>query len=88
MARGQKAMAQIVKIIPEVDEAALKYADIRDERMALTKQEVEAREELLRIATEHKITDTYKSDEADLEVIVSSKQKVKVKRAKDGDGEE
>lgn len=71
------------KKIPAVEKAALKYRGIRDERMQLTKEEVEARNGLVAAMTEAEIT-VYKFDDAEgeeLTVELDTTTKVKVKKA-------
>jgi len=72
--------------IPALDEAAEKYVGIRDDRMRLTKAEAKAIDELLDLLREHGLA----SYEFDGNVVeISHKDKVKVRRKKEGgdDGE-
>lgn len=66
---------------PDIETAAEAYAEVRDERMALTKKEVAAREVLRAKMKEHGLT-LYECDAEDLtvELIPSEGEKVKVKR--------
>lgn len=76
------------KRIKAVSDAAEQYADIRDERMELTRKEAEAQDELLGIMTKKEI-DHYVDEDLGLEVsIVAEKLKAKVKRRKDPGDEE
>ena len=63
--------------IQEIDDAAAAFVDVRDNRMALTREEVEASEKLLEVMRKHKLT-TYSYDGKT--VSITSQQKVKVKR--------
>lgn len=66
--------------IEAVRDAALKYVDIRDRRMALTKEEVEAKQDLLDVMHEHKVK-RYHDSEAELlcEIVKDTKENVKVR---------
>ena len=65
--------------IPAIDQAAEEYADIRDSRMELTKEEVELQEKLKELMEKHKLT-SYEYD-GNL-VTISADTKVKVKKKK------
>lgn len=69
----------------KVEAAAEAYVEVRDERMALTKKEVEARDKLLAAMEEAKLTE-YVDEAADppltVEVVEGAK-KVKVRRETD-----
>lgn len=74
--------------IPDVTDAALVYADIRDRRMDLTKKETEARGKLLEAMHAHKL-DSYEDDESCVSVeVVKSAEKVKVRLGADQDDED
>lgn len=80
------------KSITEVDTAAEAYVEARDERMALTEKEVEAKGNLLRVMEKHDLT-TYRDESADpplLVIVVPGESKVKVRREAEDDeaGEE
>lgn len=68
--------------IPEVSAAAELYAGIRDDRIAKTREEVEAREQLITLMHQHNLT-TYTV--GNLTATLESKEKVKVKIADDDD---
>lgn len=71
----------------KVATAAEKYVEIRDERMALTRREVEARDALLSAMREAGLS-TYVDEDADPQlevVIVPGEEKVKVRRLSDED---
>src|SRR5579863_2384674 len=72
--------------IKELDDAALEYAEIRDERQALTRQEVAAKDKLLGLMHKLKKSD-YIAPGGAIEIhVVIEKEKVKVKIKKvDGD---
>jgi hypothetical protein len=75
------------KKIPAIEKAASKYRAIRDERMALTKEEVQARNNLVDAMTDNEV-DVYKFDDAEgeeLTVELDTTTKVKVKKAADRD---
>ena len=69
--------------IEELESAAEEYADVRDRRMALTKEEVRLQGELLTTMKKYDKT-SYVHDGYDLK-LVAEKEKVKVKIAKDKD---
>jgi hypothetical protein len=69
--------------IAELEVAAEEYADVRDRRMELTKEEVSTQGELLRLMKKHGKT-TYHHEGYDLK-IVAEKEKVRVRIHKDKD---
>jgi len=72
--------------IKEIDRAAEAYVSVRDERMGLTKKEVEARDALMAAMDKYKKTE-YRDDDAvpPLYVeITEGETKVKVSKVKDG----
>ncbi len=66
------------EVFPEVTEAAEKYVKVRDERMALTKKEVDLRDSLGALMEEHKLEE-YHDDELTVTLTTNKKVKVKVK---------
>lgn len=70
----------------EIERAAVRYVSIRDQRMALTKDEVKAQAELLTAMQKHSLTE-YVCDEEDLRVEVVDKVKARVRR-RDDDAEQ
>lgn len=64
----------------ELEALADNYADVRDDRMALTPKEVSAKADLLR-AMKRKGRKVYKSANVEI-LIVESEENVKVKRPK------
>jgi hypothetical protein len=68
-------------VIEELEAAAEKYARIRDERMALTRQEVDQQGLLLTLMQRHH-KQTYKRDGIECKVVVE-KERVKVKIKKE-----
>jgi len=75
------------KSIKEVDTAAEAYVEARDERMALTEKEVEAKDALINVMKKHDLS-VYRDDEADPPLVVTiipGVDKVKVSRVTDGD---
>jgi hypothetical protein len=69
--------------IEALQEAALDYAQIRDERMKLSSQEIELKGQIIDLMHANKKT-TYTYDNVTITLTVE-KEKVKVKIAKDGD---
>lgn len=67
--------------IPDLHAAAEAYVEGRDERMAMTKQEVELKQTLIDKMHEHKRT-SYKCDDIEIELKPEG-ETVKVKRRKD-----
>jgi hypothetical protein len=66
--------------IEELEGSAENYADIRDQRMELTKEETAAKDELLGLMKKHGKT-SYVHDGYDIKVIVESeKLKVRIKK--------
>ena len=73
--------------IKELNEAAEAYADVRDERQALTRKEVESKGTLLDLMHKKKMSD-YVSPGGTIEIhVIVEKEKVRVKIKKDSDGE-
>jgi hypothetical protein len=66
------------QVIEDVRDAALAYADKRDQRMALTKLEVEAKETLLTVMHTHDLK-RYHDSEAELLVEIERSQTEKIK---------
>jgi hypothetical protein len=67
--------------IPELVAAAERYVELRDQRMALTREEVEAAAVLLELMHKHKLTVYDLDDES--RVLIDAKEKVKVQKVKD-----
>lgn len=65
--------------IPELDEVIDRYVKIRDKRMALTEQEVEARQALEKQLAEHKLETYVHSDGERVAYLKASEVKAKVK---------
>lgn len=76
---------------PEVSKAAKAYVAVRDERMALTKRETEAKAALLEACRAADV-DHYVIEGGTYEVVFTKSEDVKVRRVKsspaDDDGEE
>ena len=73
------------KTIADVEEAAEAYREVRDQRMALTKQAADKQAALVEAMKRHKLTE-YKFDDDEgneLTVTFDVKEKAKVKKAKD-----
>jgi hypothetical protein len=67
---------------PAIEKAASAYVDARDERMDLTEREVELQDALVIAMKTAKLT-TYRCDDVDLVVEMSTLEKAKVRRVKD-----
>lgn len=66
--------------IPEVDRAAIKYRETRDQRMELTRQEAELKAALLDAMKEHGL-EQYPVPDTDVEVVVQhGEDNVKVRK--------
>jgi hypothetical protein len=66
--------------IEELEDSAENYADVRDQRMELTREESRLKEELLGLMKKHKKT-SYVHDGYDIKVIVESeKLRVRIKK--------
>jgi len=63
--------------IEEIKDAAFKYVDIRDRRMALTKEEVESKSDLLDLMHEHKLK-RYFDSEAEILVEIEKQAEEKL----------
>jgi hypothetical protein len=72
--------------IEELEDAAREYANVRDDRMQLTEQEVEMKQTLLTLMKKHK-KETYRHDGVGIR-IVHENEKVKVRLIKDKDDED
>jgi hypothetical protein len=71
--------------IEELQEAALSYADIRDQRMALTPQETELKGKLLGLMKKYE-KKAYEHDGIRIEVVAEEETvKVRVKKEKEDD---
>lgn len=66
---------------PDIDRAAEEYVEIRDERMALTEREVDARGRVINAMKEHKLH-AYWSDDFIVE-LVDADARVKVRKDKE-----
>ena len=63
--------------IPDLHSAAERYAEVRDERMELTKAEVEQKQRLIELMHKHEKQE-YRFDDVEIKLVVE-KEKVKVK---------
>ena len=69
--------------IPDLDEAAREYAEGRDERMEMTRKEVELKTNLIEMMHKHK-KKTYIYDGIEIELVPEGeKVKVKVRKEKE-----
>jgi hypothetical protein len=76
------------RVIQDLQDKAIEYADVRDERMKLSRQEGELQGELLALMHKHK-KKTYAYQGVEITVVVEKeKAKVKVKSVDDEDPEE
>lgn len=85
--RGRKPKQEVFEDmkqaeIPEVSVAAQDYADLRDERMELTRKEVEARQLLIDLMHKNNLT-TYKVGQLTASLETSEKVKVQVEKEED-----
>lgn len=71
--------------IQEIEEVAVRYAEIRDQRQALTRREVDAKELLLNVMKRHNKR-SYVVDEMAIEIVIT-KEKIRVKLKKGDDGD-
>jgi hypothetical protein len=69
--------------IEALDDKAREYANLRDDRMHLTREEVKAQAELLALMKANK-KEIYKHDGLEIKIVIE-KEKVKVKIKKDDD---
>jgi hypothetical protein len=67
--------------ITDLEKKALEYVEVRDQRMDLTKREVELQADLLTLMKTYKKRE-YKRDGIEIRIVVE-KEKVKVKKAKE-----
>lgn len=68
------------RAIEELEDSAENYADVRDQRMELTREESRLKDELLGLMKKHKKT-SYVHDGFDIKVIVESeKLRVRIKK--------
>ena len=73
--------------IPELDNVAEEYADIRDQRMVLTTQESDLKKRALTLMHKYKKA-TYKHDGIEINVVPGEEDvKVRVKKAADSTAE-
>jgi hypothetical protein len=74
--------------IDELDDLASEYANIRDQRMELNRQEAALKQNLLTMMHRHKKT-TYHHDGIEIDIIQEEETvKVRVKKPKDEEGDE
>ena len=66
------------KKIEELDDAALAYVDIRDQRMTLTPKEVAAKERLIRLMEKNHLTEYHNVEQKILISITIAEKKVHV----------
>ena len=79
----QQRLPGTVNSIPELDEAGIKYAAIRDSRMELTRREVALKNKVHEAMKKHKLK-TYKYGEVEIEVVQGEEDvKVHVKKPKE-----
>lgn len=69
--------------IPELHKAAEEYADVRDRRMELTKEEVAAKEEVLKqMHVHHK--EVYKFEDVEIKLVHETETvKVRIKKSEE-----
>lgn len=75
------------RLLPELEEGARAYAEIRDQRMALNKQESELKANLLMLMKKHE-KETYRHGDVEIRIVHEEETiKVKVKAEQEDDGE-
>jgi hypothetical protein len=75
------------RVLQDLEDAAEKYRDVRDQRMALTPRENELKLELLALMKKHKRT-VYERDGIHIEVIATEETvKVKIDKPEEAEGE-
>jgi len=80
MAKNQEELKGIERpSIKDIEEAAAAYETVRDQRMALTQEEIKSKAALLALMKKHK-QKKYRFDERIVE-IVPGEESVKVKKA-------
>lgn len=73
--------------VPEIDKAASAYCDVRDQRMEMTKVEVEKKTILLHVMQKHGFKVYDLPDGSGKQVVCTSKDNVRVRAKQDPDGE-
>jgi hypothetical protein len=74
--------------IAELEAAALEYAEGRDERMEMTKREVELQDKLLKLMHKHN-KEVYRCGDIEIKIVPKGeKAKVKIHKEKEGSQEE
>jgi hypothetical protein len=68
--RQQRIKGTEAESIKEINDAAEAYVDVRDQRMALTKDEVTAKEKLTTLMLEHGL-ETYRDEDASPPLVVT-----------------
>jgi predicted subunit of tRNA(5-methylaminomethyl-2-thiouridylate) methyltransferase len=76
------------RIIQDLQDAALSYAEVRDERMGLSKREGELKADLLRLMHKHKKTEYSYNGVTVTLVIEEETVRVRVRSPKEDDEEE
>ncbi len=77
------------KGIKEIEQAADEYAELRDERMAILKKEVEAKTQLINLMKKNnQAVYEFEEDGELVTVTLKSEEKVKVKRGSADDEED
>lgn len=87
MARQEDLPGMENRRLKDLHEAALDYAEKRDERMALSVEEVELKQRLLKLMHKHKL-ENYDFEGVHIELVHEEETvKVRVKAAKEEAGE-
>lgn len=73
--------------IKELEDVAVKYAEIRDERMALNKSEAELKVEALRLMKKHK-KKSYVRDGIEISIEPAGEETIKVRVKKPAEDED
>ena len=86
MTRGTQRLPGIDEgEIKELQDAAIKYAKIRDKRQKLTSDEVSLKADLLKLMKKHK-KENYSYDGVEVSIVVEEETvKVKIRKEEEGD---
>lgn len=73
--------------IPELDDLATRYTDVRDERMQLTEEEAELNAKLVELLDKHQLPE-YVTPYGEKVFLSETKRKAKVRKVKDAESED
>jgi CRISPR/Cas system CSM-associated protein Csm5 (group 7 of RAMP superfamily) len=84
----QERLPGVENKLKDLHECAMEYAEKRDERQAIGREEVALKAKLLGLMKKHKL-DNYEYEDVSIEVVIEEETvKVKVKKHKDEDEED